>query len=51
MEMGHIKNKVEGTNSVGGQVDLSKSKKRRFFNVLQDYLSFDGILTLKLNKF
>lgn len=50
MEMGHIKNKVEGTNSVGGQVDLSKSKKR-FFNVLQDYISFDGILTLKLNKF
>ena len=49
MEMGHIKNKVEGTNSVGGQVDLSKSKKRRY--VLQDYISFDGILTLKLNKF
>lgn len=43
MDMGHIKNKVEGTNSVGGQVDLSKSKKEDFltsFKIIYHLIEF-----------
>lgn len=43
MDMGHIKNKVEGTNSVGGQVDLSKSKKEHLltsFKIIYHLIEF-----------